>query len=691
MSRIFKVVLLMLTLTLGFALPAHAETPPPTITSNVVDTTGKIDVARAKMMVDQVRAETDYELFIYFTDSFNGQSGAQWVDTAYRNAKLGGSNAVLYVIATNDRLYGSSAVKNTSAYENLSVMEKAAIPALKKADWNGAIEAYGNALLNVAHPAPAAPVDNSKTDAATANVIGVVGWVIAALAGLALLIFGVIFGGKGLSVLRAKNETNRVNRKELNKLKVSVPASISKLDENLTDLSSRLAFAVGMFGEAVLFKGKSAEQVAKSELQRAISALGEVSAKERSASDVSRKLKEMNNVEAIVSSGERNFATANQTIADAETLQASVETGVATVKSLSADVDSASAKEEETLKFMSAQFDADYVAPAVATERKLAQAAQALKASVASVDTALAGQSLEDAQRALELAQDEAQKAVSAHKAHMKALEDINGFAQKRKDSLKKIQKEITAINEDNAHKDVVPLIANVEAAMVAAERIPADRGNPVKAFNDVLGGAVAEYRVKVAELVEKREKWIELNRATNRFFTEASRNMEALKNGISSLRIPVSASDSQKMRIADETIRQMSAEYDAAVNKMSGTPDLGVMKAVVSKVETKVSFALGALSGLTASVQTAKRKRAEEEEAAKRKKAEEARRAKRRREEEEEERRRRNSYSSSSSSYGYAAGYTSSSYSSSSYSSYDSGSSGGSFSSDSGSSGGSF
>lgn len=690
MRRIFKVVLLMLTLTLGFALPAHAETPPPTITSNVVDKTGKIDVKRAQMMVDQVRAETDYELYVYFTDSFDGQSGAQWVDTAYRNAKLGGTNAVLYVIATNDRLYGSSAVKNTSAYANLSVLEKAAIPALKKADWTGAIEAYGNALLNVAHPAPAPPVDNSKTDAATAGFIGVVGWVIAALAGLALLVVGAIFGGKGISVLRAKNEKNRANRKELNKLKVSIPASISKLDENLTDLSNRLAFAVGMFGVAILSKAKNAEQVAKSELQAAISALGEVSSKERSASDVSLKLKEMNNVKSIVSSGERNLTTANKTIADAEALQVSVETGIATVKSLSADVESVSAKEEETLKFMSAQFDAEYVAPAVATERKLTQAAQALKASVASADTALAGQSLEGAQRALELAQENAQKAVSAHKAHMKALEDINGFAQKRKDSLKKIQKEITAMNEDNAHKDVIPLIANVEAAMVAAESIPADRGNPVKAFNDVLGGAVAEYRVKVAELVEKREMWIELNRSTNRFFTASSRNMEALKNAIDSLRIPVSAADSQKMRIADETIRQMSAEYDAAVNKMSGTPDLSVMKVVVSKVESEVSSALGALSSLTASVQAAKRKRAEEEEAAKRKKAEEARRAKRRREEEEEERRRRNSYSSSSSSssYGYAAGYSSSSYSSSSY---DSGSSGGSFSSDSGSSGGSF
>lgn len=691
MGRMIKVVLLMLTLTVGFALPAHAETPPSTITSNVVDTTGKIDVARAKMMVDQVQAETDYELYVYFTDSFNGQTGAQWVDTAYRNAKLGGSNAVLYVIATNDRLYGSAAVKNTSAYENLSKIEKSAIPALKKADWNGAIESYGNALLDVAHPAPAPAVDNSKTDAATAGFIGVVGWVIAALAGLALLVMGTIFAGKGIAVLRAKNENNRLNRKELNKLKVSVPASISKLDENLNDLAGRISFAAGMFGTEILENAKTAETVAKSELQNAISALGEVSSKERSAGDVARKMRELLAAKSIVQSAEKHFKAADKTIGDAEKLHASVESGLDTLKSTVKGADSVAKNEEAAVKALSAKFDADYLTQVFASEQKLAQSASALRSSTAAVESALSAQELVRADDALKVARADAQKTMEAHKAFQKAIEEVNGFAEKRKDSLTKIRKEIAAKNDENAHKDVLPLIANVEAAMVQAERVPADRGNPVKAFNDVLGGAVAEYRVKVSELIGQREKWTELNRSANRFFTTESRKMDALKKDIASLRVPVSAADSEKMRIADATIQQMSVEYDYAVNKLSAY-DLVPLTTVLRKVESEVSSAVDRLAGLIHSVSVAKRRQAEEE-AARKRKADEARKKKQR--EEEAARRRRNSYSSSSSSSssyaaGYSSGYSSSSYSSSS-SSYDSGSSGGSFSSDSGSSGGSF
>lgn len=692
MGRMFKVVLLMLTLTVGFALPAHAETPPSTITSNVVDKTGKVDVARAKMMVDQVQAETDYELFIYFTDSFDGQSGAQWVDTAYRNAKLGGSNAVLYVIATGDRLYGSSAMKNTPAYENLSKMEKSAIPALKNGDWNGAVQAYGNALLDVAHPAPAPAVDNSKTDAATAGFIGVVGWVVAALAGLAILIIGGFFARKSFIHLRAQNEDNRMYRKELNKLKVSVPASISKLDEVLNDLSGRIAFAAGMFGAEVLEKAKRAEKIAKEELQRAIAALGEVTAAERSAIDVKRKVAELGNVAAIVSSANRQFEVADTTIASAEKLHASVESNLTSLQQTLTNAIDTFKVETEAVNALSAKFDVDYLSQVLAKQKKFEVSTDEFAASVSKAQAAMAGQELAKADAATTEAVEKANKVVTAHKALVKEMDDAKGFVAKRDDSIKKISKEISAQNDENSHKDVRPLIEKVKTAIVEAAKIPADRGNPVTAYNDVLGGAVAEYRVKVGELTSQREKWVELNRSANRFFTTESRKMSTLKNNISSLRLPVSPNDSAKMRHADDAIARLSAEYDHAVQNM--TPyDLVSLTALLRKIEAEVSSATDRVAPLIKTAEAAKRRAAEEEAARKRKREEEAR-AKRKRE--EDARRRRNSSyssSSSSSSYGYGAGYASSSYSSSSYSSssYDSGSSGGSFSSDSGSSGGSF
>lgn len=691
MGRMFKVVLLMLTLTVGFALPAHAETPPSTITSNVVDKTGKVDVARAKMMVDQVQAETDYELFVYFTDSFDGESGAKWVDTAYRNANLGASNAVLYVIAVNDRQVGSAALKSTNAYANLSKMEKSAVPALKNGDWNGAVQAYGNALLDVAHPAPAPAVDNSKTDAATAGFIGVVGWVVASLAGLAILIIGGFFARKSFIHLRAQNERNRVERKELNKLKVSVPASISKLDEGLNDLSGRIAFAAGMFGVEILEKAKRAEKLAKEELQRAITALGEVTSAERSATDVKRKVEELNNVAAIVRSANRQFEVADTTIASVEKLHAAVESNLTSLKQTLVNAVDTVKVEAEAVKALSAKFDADYLTQVLAKQKKFEDAANDFAAKVATAESAMAGQELTKADDATSAAVAAATKVVETHKALVKEMDDAKGFVAKRDDSIKKISKEISAHNDENFHKDVFPLIEKVKAAIVEAAKIPADRGNPVTAYNDVLGGAVAEYRVKVGELTSQREKWVELNRSANRFFTTESRKMGTLKTNISSLRLPVSPSDSAKMRHADDTIARLRVEYDHAVQNMSPY-DLVPLTALLRKIEAEVSSATDRVAPLIKTAEVAKRRAADEEAARKRKREEEAR-AKRKRE--EEARRRRNSYSSSSSSsYGYgSSSYDSSSSYSSSYSSssYDSGSSSSSFSSDSGSSGSSF
>lgn len=683
MRKFIGAIAVALTLFVVGAVPAHAEAPSPSVSSNVTDKTGKLDKSRMELLVNQVQAETDYELYVYLTDSLDGMSGAQWAVETANKSNLDATNAILFVIATEDRKYGSAFPTGSSIASVITTVEAAAIPAMKDGNWNGAVEAYGNKVMTASHEVATPVAQRSEVvDNATAGFLNVLGFVLLVLVsvfGVGLTIaFGIRYGSRFVEYRRSVKTTKR----EIAKMTASLPATVTAVDTKLNDLATKISFAESMYGADSVAHAHSAATKASTTLQNAIVLMGQL----ENTKDRDENLRTLRDAAAQLNVANRSVNSAEETINDLNADHDALVAKVASLKASASEYETLATEYTEAYREMVTRFDASYISD-------IADAIDALKKG-----GAVLSEKIERVSGMSVLS--EAKVLVSEAVAAVETLRNVKTWAVKE---MRKIENFDATRNEvimnatafleqnsggANAHKKVAPLVAKAKASIENVRKIDGTKGDPDKQLQKAMDDfeiyrasvkSVKSMAVKVSStkkilisLIEQKvyenltiakniERYgIRLNAAEKEAF-DADRKNTALS--CRDLEAKVRAVDAYDVDSVEELSKQVNRLIGDSAKKTSS---------IVHRIE-KVK-----------AEQEATQRRIEEENRRKRAAKIKA---------EEEERRRRNrsrssSSRSSSSSYSGSSSYYDSGYSSSSSSSSFSGSGGSS--SDSGS-GGSF
>lgn len=691
MRRILGTAAVAVTLLFMGTVPAQAEAPSPSVSSNITDRTNKIDDSRVELLVNQVQAETDYELFVYVTDSLSGMSGAQWAVETANASKLNSVNSVLFVIATEDRKYGSAYPTGSSISSQISQIEAVAIPLMKSGDWDGAVEAYGNKLISVSHAPAVSTVANSdnagqseSTDKAVGGFFNVLTSILAVFATLAVLALGIVFGGKMFRKIGARRQEIKDTDARIAKLNSTLPNAVTKVDTELNDVNEQIAFYIAMHGEDFMARASRNAASSSKNLQSAITYMGEAGAsKDRNV--ISRALKyadqeirtartELNAAQKVVSEVKSQMDMLTAQAKDLKAISVSLKEFV-----------EANASKVDALKN---SYDAEYISVVTTVFPELKDISAEIETKVAEVSPET---DYQKSRQSVSEGTSLAETATKLQKKFSRAIIAINEFDVTREKSIESQLKSLRENDDLNTHPKVVQAYDKVVKAIADARAVDTTKGNPEKSVAAALN-PVVDYTFIVKGMRLEAQKVSTSKKVAESILAQKWGQIDTLVKDSTKLRIIESETEQEALYEAVKMTGQPFAELREKIKAVGKYDSRGIAEVIAEVNETieKVNVKVASTAAKVARVQARQeeeRRQKQIAEEARRKKAqeeEEARRKKRRKE--EDDRRRRSSSSSSYSSYGggYSGSYDGGSSSSSSFSG-----SGGSFG-DSGS-GGSF
>lgn len=692
MRRILGAAAVAITLLFMGTVPAQAEAPSPSVSSNVTDRTNKIDDARVELLVNQVQAETNYELYVYVTDSLSGMSGAQWAVETANASGLNSVNSVLFVIATEDRKYGSAYPTGSSVASQISKIEASAIPLMKEGNWNGAVEAYGNKLMEV-YPGPAVKtVTNSdngghseSTDAAVGGFFNVLTFILAAFAIVVIAGLGVMFGGRIIRKINARRQEIRNTDAQIAKFNSNLPNAVTNVDTELNDVTEQIAFYVAMHGEEVMATASKHATASSKNLQSAITYMGEAGAS-KNRQEIFTALKYADNA---IRTARTELNGALKIVREIKSQMDILTAQAKDLKAISASLKGFVEFNASKVEALKVSYDADYISVVTNTFPELKEVSAEIEAKVAEVSPET------DYQKSRQRVSEGtalAEKATKLQKRFSKALIAINEFDVTREKSLEEQMKSLRSNDDLNTHPQVVQAYDKAVKAINVARAVDITKGNPEKAVAQALN-PITDYLFIVKGLRLDAQKVSTSKKVAESILAQKWGQIDTLVKDSTKLRIIESESEQEALY---EAVKMTGEPFNVLRQKIKsvGTYDAKAISAVVAEVNEaieQVNVKVAATASKVARVQARQEEErrqkqiAEELRRKKAQEAEEARRRKRRQEEEEASRRRRRSSSSSSySSYGGSYGSDSGGSSSNSFSG-----SGGSFG-DSGS-GGSF
>lgn len=677
---------LMFTMLFAGTGAAHAEAPSETLTASVTDNAGVLNADRLDLLVSQVEAETNYELYVYFTDTFDGMPGAQWAVETAEKSGLDASNAVLFAVAVDGK-YGSAFPSGSSVASEISQIEKSAISALKADDWDGAVEAYGNTLIDVAQGKASASED--KANGAVSGFFTFLKWTVGIIVSLVLLVLGSIFGFRFFVAARAKRADFKFSVKEMNSVKNALPAQITQLDDLFGSAKEKVEFATSLYGEKNTVGYNDIMLQASKSLQKAAAVSANHPEKISTKAEADARFHELAMAESTLNGSVRRI---NGVIREINAMEAKVSS-VKKNQRETAELLSTSAKEIEAAEKALAELGSAY-APAFLVNVSRAvegwkEARLELAAKAAKVDALVAEDDYTGARKNSIDVENELRVLKKFRSNFNSKVKTVRNYDAVIAEQVNVIQKEIYDGSPENKLSKMAPLIQAVKEAMAKTKGIDVTAGNPSAELQKVMM-PVKEYRETVSYLRTRRDKVEAVKKSIRQNHRAADEGLDTIMNGADDFGFEAEYADdfavAQKMLKTDfATVLADADNLDAY--DVDGVNKLKEKQAVMFSNYTKV------LSGASARVERSKAEKARKEAE---RRAEEKRK-KRKREEEEEERRRAarrrsssygysyGSRSSSSSSYGYGGGYSSSSYDSgssfsSSGGSFDSGGSGGSF-----------
>lgn len=246
---------------------------PPTLTTTVVDQTGKLadGDARIKAAAATLKSEHDVTLYVIYLNSLDGEDPGQFIDRTAAANKLGeGRNALLLVSLTDRKdAVWASGMTAIDANELTTIRQSGVEPKLKAGDFVGAVEAaavgFGNADAAVAAPpvvqqpsVPAKPIDLTP-----------IGIIFAAFVVLAVALTLLYWGAKYVLDIASKRRAARVEHEKMEALGFKAHRALMQTDEQVKSAEQALAFADAEFGSDEVAPFKAALAVAQKEMQAA--------------------------------------------------------------------------------------------------------------------------------------------------------------------------------------------------------------------------------------------------------------------------------------------------------------------------------------------------------------------------------------------------------------------------------------
>lgn len=161
---VLSALLLAAATTLGVLVAAPASAVPPIqIEDEITDEVGALEGRTAEVQdaLDELSAETEYQLYVVYVDSFDGQSPGDWTSASYEQSGLGTRDAVL-AVAVEDRRYYFGIDTGASIYDDVSAISADVEDQLGSDDWAGAAITAAQGIQSAAGGGGAAAPDTSS-------------------------------------------------------------------------------------------------------------------------------------------------------------------------------------------------------------------------------------------------------------------------------------------------------------------------------------------------------------------------------------------------------------------------------------------------------------------------------------------------------------------------------------------------
>jgi uncharacterized membrane protein YgcG len=244
------------------ATPAHAEDPVELDDDFVLDESDVLSPAEeqeAQTRLAQLSADTGYELWVVYVDTFENPSAADdWANTTAESNGLGIDQYLLAVAVEDRNYYLSAATEGPVSEQRIAEIESAVQPFLSAEDWVGAADAAADGL------------DGSGPGGGAAGGGSVLPWVIGG-AGVAAV------GGTAwyLASRRRKGTSGgqagpgaepEVTTEELARRAAS---ALVATDDAVRASEQELGFAIAQFGREATGEFEQALQAAKADLAKA--------------------------------------------------------------------------------------------------------------------------------------------------------------------------------------------------------------------------------------------------------------------------------------------------------------------------------------------------------------------------------------------------------------------------------------
>ncbi|MBW4043199.1 MAG: TPM domain-containing protein [Acidobacteria bacterium] len=523
---------LLVTLATSTDASAAEAVTPFRVADRVTDQVGALGdrTAEVRSHVDRLSADTRFDLWVVYVDSFDGANPQTWADDTATVSQLGVDDVVL-AVATGERAYAFSldtAATLTDA-QIAHVRADLVEPLLARSDWAGAAIAAADGLRDVALGTGTSSGSDAGTS--TSSPASSSGTVIVVLT----LILVVLLGGVALVVRSAMRRTaarlggrtgstghdaarDRLAALPTAELSARASAALVAIDDAIKASEQELGFAQAQFGleataafSTALVDAKRAVADAFTLRQQLDDTVPETEPQAREL--MTRIIRTCGEVSAALDAHADEFDALRDLQARAPELLGDVETRASEVV---ARVPAA----RTTLAGLATQYPPEALGSVSGNPDQVERLAAGIAASVASGRTSLAGQDRGAAVAAVRAAQAALAQAVGLLDAVDQAGAQLASAAQSLEAGIASLSSDLTdAARLASTDQAIGAQVAEARRAVDAAQRARSG-GDPLAALRDL---ARAEAALDAA-LVPYREHAEQVDRARARLADQLGR-----------------------------------------------------------------------------------------------------------------------------------------------------------------------
>ena len=252
--------LALLALLTVVVTPSAARADEPLdLPSEVTDTAGVLDTDAVQSTLDELRDDTDQQMFVAFVPSFDGTDGPTWAQQTYDLSGMG-TNDVLLAVAVDDRRYALYVgAGNPVTDAQLDAVEIAVEDRLAEDDWTGGAVAAADTLRT--ELTGGSGTGGSGTS--TISVLLVGGLVVIALIAL------VAWAASRRRRSAGNPAEGQLSTLSTDELERRASSSLVAVDDDLKDAEQELGFAQAQFGPEATDAFAAALQQSKAKVTRA--------------------------------------------------------------------------------------------------------------------------------------------------------------------------------------------------------------------------------------------------------------------------------------------------------------------------------------------------------------------------------------------------------------------------------------